>query len=232
MSSRTRRFRQWSVSLVAACAAALAACHKDASPVSPPTPASIAPTQGSSAQTATVGQALPSAVTVTVLDASGTPLSGVGVAWTILAGGGSLSATSATTNADGQATVTWTLGTVARVDSLQATTASALTVVVTATAQPGPVMTLQKVAGDQQMVAEGSTSAPIVVQALDQYGNVVPNVAITWVDQNGGALSSTQTMTDASGDATVTLTADPAQETYTIVALDGSIQVTFVETSN
>jgi adhesin/invasin len=216
---------------VVALAATLAACHKD-SPVAPATPARIAPTTGSNAQVGTVGQQLSSPVTVQVLDANGAPMSGVTITWTVLAGGGSLDANTSTTDASGNALVHWTLGTVVGVDSLQALVGGAVWVDVGATAQPGAVASLQKVAGDQQTVAEGSTSAPITVQALDQYGNIVPNVTIMWVDQSGGALSASQTMTNAQGDATITLTADQAAETYTIVAEDGSAEVTFVVTSS
>jgi adhesin/invasin len=216
---------------VAALAAALAACHKD-SPVAPALPTKIAPTPGSTAQVGTVGQQLAAPVTVQVLDVNGNPMSGVTITWTILAGGGSLDASTSTTDASGNALVHWTLGTVAGVDSLQALVGGAVWVDVGATAQPGAVASLQKVAGDQQSVPDGSMSAPIVVEALDQFGNAVPNATILWVDENGGVLSSTTTMTDSTGKATVTLATDQAPETYTIVAEDGSVQVTFVVTSN
>jgi adhesin/invasin len=214
-----------------ALAVALAACHKD-SPAAPTLPTKIAPTPGSNAQVGTVGQQLAAPVTVQVLDANGNPMSGVTITWTILAGGGSLDASTSTTDASGNALVHWTLGTVAGADSLQALVGGAVWVDVGATAQPGAVASLQKVSGDQQNVPDGSTSAPIVVEALDQYGNVVPNATITWMDENGGALSTTSTTTDSSGKATVTLATDQAPETYTIVAEDGSVQVTFVVTSN
>jgi hypothetical protein len=231
MHSRSHRTRKSSVLLAAALALVAAACHKD-SPVSPPTPTQVAPTQGSDAQISTVGQRLPLPVTVRVLNASGSPVRGVTVAWTILAGGGSLDVGTSTTDSTGDALVHWTLGTVARMDSLQASVGTSLSVVVVATAQAGVVASLQKVSGDQQTLARGTTSAPLIVQAFDQYGNVVRNAAIAWSDQNGGLLSAAQTMTDSNGKAAVTLTTDPAPATYAIVAQAGSLKVTFVVTGN
>jgi len=231
MTSRARRTRPSSVLLAVACTAVLAACHKGA-PVAPLVPASMSPTQGSDAQSGTVGQRLPASVVVRVYDQNGSPMGNVVVVWTIVAGGGSLDTGLSTTDAQGDALVNWTLGTVAGVDSLEAYAGGAVSYIVVAKGQPGPVTTLSKVAGDQQAVAKGTTSAPLIVQARDQYGNLVPGSAITWVDQNGGALSAAQTTTDASGDASVTLTTDPSAETYTIVAQDGAARVTFVVTSS
>ncbi|MFI5244058.1 MAG: Ig-like domain-containing protein [Gemmatimonadales bacterium] len=217
--------------LAAALVVVAVACHKD-SPASPPTPARVTPTQGSDAQIGMVGQRLPLPVTVRVLNASGSPVRGVTVAWTILAGGGSLDVGTSTTDSTGDALVNWTLGTVTRLDSLQASVGSSLSVVVVATAQAGAVASLKKVSGDQQTLPRGTTSAPFIVQAFDQYGNVVSNAAITWSAQNGGLLSAAQTMTDSSGRTAVTLTTDPAPATYTIVAQAGSLRVTFVATGS
>jgi hypothetical protein len=231
MESRSHGARNTSAFIAAALALAAVACHKE-SPVSPPSPATVAPTQGSDAQFGTVGQRLPLPVTVRVLGASGSPIGGITVTWTIVAGGGTLDVGTSTTNAAGNALVNWTLGTVARLDSLQASAGASTSVVLVATAQAGAVASLKKVSGDQQSLPRGTTSAPFIVQAFDQYLNVVPNAVISWSDQNGGLLSAAQTMTDFSGKAAVTLTTDPAPATYTIVAQSGSLRVTFAATGN
>lgn len=62
-------------------------------------------------QSTTTGTAAASALVVKVTDASGNAVSGVAVTWAITSGGGSLSATSATTDANGQASTTYTAGT-------------------------------------------------------------------------------------------------------------------------
>lgn len=62
-------------------------------------------------QSAAPGAALPVPVAVVVQNSSGAPLSGVAVTFTVDSGGGSLSQTAATTDANGTASAgTWTLG--------------------------------------------------------------------------------------------------------------------------
>lgn len=90
---------------------ALAACGGDAGPGEPETPTAtqIAAVSGDG-QSGTVGAALPSAIVVKVTDARGTAVSGVAVSFVVVSGGGSVSPSSATTDASGQASATWTLG--------------------------------------------------------------------------------------------------------------------------
>jgi len=219
-----------SSAIAAAVATVIAACHKD-SPVAPIVPTRVSVTQGSDAQVGTAGQRLPSSVTVRALDQNGNPMASVAVSWRILAGGGSLDAAMSTTDAAGDALVNWTLGTAARLDSLQASVGATVSTVVIAIATAGPVTSLKKVGGDQQ-VPRGTTSAPIIVQAADQYGNVVAHAPVSWAVQSGGALSATQTMTDSGGHATVTLTTDAVASTYTVTARAGALSVTFVVTGS
>ncbi|MBD2676749.1 MULTISPECIES: N,N-dimethylformamidase beta subunit family domain-containing protein [Nostoc] len=61
-------------------------------------------------QSATTGAVLPNPLVVRVVNAQNTPQSGVTVNFDIISGGGSLSVTSAVTNASGQASTTVTLG--------------------------------------------------------------------------------------------------------------------------
>ena len=61
-------------------------------------------------QSAAVNQTLPQPLVVAVLDQSSSPISGVIVNWAVTAGGGTLSASSVATNAQGLSAVTWTLG--------------------------------------------------------------------------------------------------------------------------
>jgi uncharacterized protein YjdB len=72
-------------------------------------------------QTGLVGATLPTPPSVQLLDAAGRGVSGVAVTFTVTGGGGRLSATSATTNANGVATAgSWTLGTLAGTNTAQA----------------------------------------------------------------------------------------------------------------
>src|SRR5882724_6455225 len=98
------------------------ACAKEST--SPPaTPAAIALVSGNS-QAGPAGQALGQPLVVRVTSSSGAGVAGVAgvaVSWTTTAGGGSLSAATATTAANGQASVTWTLGTTAGTSNNTAT---------------------------------------------------------------------------------------------------------------
>lgn len=61
-------------------------------------------------QCAPAGAALPTTLRVRVVDAGGSPQGGVEVRWTVSAGTGTPSADSAITDAEGRATISWTLG--------------------------------------------------------------------------------------------------------------------------
>lgn len=87
-------------------AAAFVAGCKDSSPVSH-APTTILLVSGSN-QAANVSTALDSSLVVKVVDGLNKPVSGVALTWTTL-GGGALSATSTTTDANGLSSVKWTL---------------------------------------------------------------------------------------------------------------------------
>jgi hypothetical protein len=110
---------------------------KDTDPT--PVPTLIA-SNGGNGQTGTPGTALLAPLSVLVSDASGAPVPGVAVNWSVVNGGGAVSPASSQTNADGVATTTFTLGPAegeqqaqAAVDQLQGSP-----VVFTATASVAP----------------------------------------------------------------------------------------------
>lgn len=86
-------------------AAGLSACHD--SPSIPHTPTTLIIVSGNN-QSADVSTALDSSLVVRVLDGGGKTVAGVPLTWSV-AGGGSLSATSTTTDGNGQSSVKWTL---------------------------------------------------------------------------------------------------------------------------
>lgn len=203
--------------LTAALAATAAACSSDNNSA-PLVAASVSVSASSQGQIGTVGTALAQAVTVQVVDQDGNPVANNAVTWTIVTGGGSVSAGTSVTDGNGNATTIWTLGTIAGVDTLQATIASGATAKVGAVALAAGMSALVKVSGDSQSVSPGATSQALVVEAVDVYGNAVSNVSVTWAATGGAVLSSTSTMTNASGEASVTATAGVSATTYTITA--------------
>jgi subtilisin family serine protease len=88
-------------------AAALFVGCKDQSPI-PHTPTHLIVVSGAN-QSEDPSKPLDSALVVRVLDGAEKPVAGVTLTWTVT-GGGSVSALTSTTDAQGQATVTWTLG--------------------------------------------------------------------------------------------------------------------------
>ncbi len=164
-------------------------------------PAAVALLSGDQ-QSATVGATLSSDLALQVNDAGGNPIGGVDVSFAVVQGGGSLSDAELTTDAGGQASTTWTLGTDAGTQAVSASAGDASSTF-TATALPDAPDSLAKVSGDGQTgLAGDKLDNPIVVAVLDQYGNGVPGVDVDFtVESGGGSLDSSSTTTDAAGEA-------------------------------
>jgi hypothetical protein len=173
--------------------------------VSPPAPATLVAV-GATDLSATVATAVSTPPTVKVFDLHGTPVAGVTVQFAVTAGGGSISRSSATTDAAGTATAgTWTLGTAAGINTLDASVTAIPTVRFVATAVPGAPATLAVSAGGNQSGAIGAAvaTAPAVI-VKDQYGNPVSGVAVSFAVVSGnGTLSGTAATTGADGIARV-----------------------------
>jgi hypothetical protein len=98
-------------------------------------PATVAAAQGNS-QTGKPGQALANNVVIRVTGDLNTPLSGIPVQFQVTAGGGAISPQTALTNAFGEVTVKWTLGTAVGTQSATAAASTLSPVQLTATAAP------------------------------------------------------------------------------------------------
>ena len=193
----------------------------------------LAANPGVSGQTGTVGQVLPTPISVHLTDQNGAAMSGVAITWSVVGSGGSVDSATSTTNSNGDAVTDWTLGTVVGTDSLNASTASGLTTAISATANAGAFTTMVKVSGDSQAVAAGSAGQPLVVRTVDQYGNAVSGVTVNWVVSGGGTLSAASSTSDANGLAQVTLTTDPAPASYTVTASSGAATpIVFTQTGS
>jgi Bacterial Ig-like domain (group 1) len=172
---------------------------------------------GSSGQTGVAGQALPNPISVHVTDQNNNSFIGAVVSWSVVGAGGSVSSATSITDANGNATVNWTLGTAVGVDSLVASIPIGASVTITATATAA-VTALLKVSGDNQTVVAGTTSQPLVVRVANANGTGISGATVTWVVANGGTLSANSTLTDANGDAQVTLATSAVPGTATVTA--------------
>jgi hypothetical protein len=185
----------------------------------------IAIVSGSDGQIGTVGQPLANPIVVHVVDVNGNSAGNSLVTWTVLTGGGSVSAATSLTDGNGNASVIWTMGPTVGAATLRAAIVNGASVVITATAQSGNITaSINKTSGDAQTIAAGTI--------LDLNGNPVANAAVSW-STSGGTLSATNTTTNAAGQTQVTLTTAAAPAIYTVtVQSPGAAAVTFTITAN
>jgi len=160
---------------------------------------------------------------VRVSDVYGNPVSGVSVTWAVASGGGSVDDTGGTTTgSDGLATVTsWTLGASVGANSLTATSAglTGSPVTFTASATAAAPATITVVGGGTQTgVVVGQSSSPITYRVKDSGNTALAGVTVSFSRTGSGTLSASTGVTNASGDASVTLTTHTGVETATVAA--------------
>lgn len=167
------------------------------------------------AQTGTAGAALANPIMVKVTDQSGAAMANVSVAFAVTAGGGSVGAASGTTNSQGEASTTWTLGPMAGANSNTATASVAgLTgspVTFTASATAGAPTQIGASAGNAQTGEVGAVVAQApTVTVQDANDNPVAGATVTWtVTGGGGSLTAATSMTNAAGEASIGWTLGP-----------------------
>ena len=171
------------------------------SPGAPP-PAAVQPFSGDG-QSAPAGSALLAPLSARVVDAGGSPLSGVPVSWTVVSGHGKILGSTATTDASGIAQATWELGaelgTSQRVDASVAGVAAPATFTATATAPTSVVVT--KVAGDGQTQTI-QLLVPVVptVRVTLADGRPLRGAPVTWTPSGTSTVSAPSGTTDANGE--------------------------------
>ena len=195
-----------------------------------------------------VGEQLATPFVVSVLDQNGSAIAEAVVTFAVTAGGGTLSATSATTNANGRARSTLTLGSESGLNTISATVAGLEPVTFTASGYLTP-RSLTKVSGDgQEGPASTQLAEPFVVSVLDEDGAAIAGVAVRFLVATGeGVLSATTdanpcifkrftssstATTDANGRAATKLTLGSEPGTNTVSATVAGLEsVTFTATA-
>lgn len=196
---------------------------------------------GGDKQSGRVGEALTDPLVVQVTDSRDRPVNGVSVAFEFTSGGpgAQIVPATATTDANGKATVQVVLGTTIGPQTGQASVvtqgAKAPAISFTVMAVPENANGIAVASGDDQTGAAGSKlGQPLVVQVTDAFGNPISGVRIDWSVEGGGSVSDASTTTDDSGLASVerTLgpTAGPQSTLASSVGLAGS-PVTFTHTA-
>lgn len=157
-------------------------------------------------QTAPAGTELPVPIEVRVLDADGQAVAGQVINFKVVAGGGSVFAGTAISNASGIAKERWTVGTTVSEQRLEARAvdpvngAALVLGVFNATVTPAAPSAIAVAAGTGQtgVVATPLTDS-IAARVVDQFGNGVPAVSVAWTAANGGSVTPATSMTGADG---------------------------------
>lgn len=178
-----------------------------------------------SPQSATVGQAFGHPLSARVVDAYGTGVANVAVGFAAPPGGASavLSAASATTDAQGFASVTATANDVAGAYAVTASVAGVATTAsfaMTNLAAAPSAVTATSGTPQSTTVAQ-AFAAPLAVHVADAFGNAVAGTTVSFEAAGGPAtadLSDFTPVTDANGDVSVTATANDVAGTYEVMA--------------
>ena len=196
-----------------------------------------------------VGEQLAKPFVVSVLDQDGSAFAEAVVTFSVTAGGGTLSAATVTTDANGRAATRLTLGSQPGTNTVEATVEGLEPETFTATAIVQTAHTLAKVSGDnQEGPASTQLAAPFVVSVLDQAGSPLAGATVTFSVTAGGGLlssttdanpctiesstSSTTATTDANGQAATRLTLGSEPGTNTVSAtVEGLEAETFTATA-
>jgi hypothetical protein len=190
----------------------------------PGSPAAISVT-GGTPQSAVVHLVFVAPLAVHVTDANGNAVANATVAFNAPVSGASAvaSSTSATTDADGNASVTASANAVAGSYTLVASVqglASQANFALTNIA--GPVAAVAVSGGSpQSAIVNHAFAAPLAVHAVDADGNAVAGASVSFAVPTSGTsatLSATTAMTDANGDASVTATANATVGSYAVTA--------------
>ena len=173
-------------------------------------------------QSGATGDTLTNPFVVEVRYGSDIPLAGLTVTFTVLTGGGTLSATTGTTDANGQAESTLTLGGDPGSNTVEVSaenSAETVTFSAEAVSPPPTPTTLSSISGGEQDELTGGTSMdPFVVEVIDQDGNPLEGVTVTFtILADDGSMRTTTVPTDESGRAEITLPpgSDPGRYTIT-----------------
>ena len=195
-----------------------------------------------------IGEQLATPFVVSVLDQNGLAIAEAVVTFAVTAGGGTLSATSVTTNANGRARSTLTLGSEPGLNTISATVAGLEPVTFTANGYLTP-RSLTKVSGDgQEGPASTQLAEPFVVSVSDEDGAAIVGVAVKFLAATGEGMLSSSTdanpcifkrftssstvTTDANGRAAAKLTLGSGPGTNTVSATVAGLEsVTFTATA-
>ena len=194
------------------------------------TPQSIRIVSGGD-QEGNAGGALASPFVVEVRDGDSVAFEGVPVTFTVTSGGGTLSTASVTTDSNGRAESTLTLGSDAGTNTVEVAVTGVQEKQTFSAEGVSMPKTIQLISGNNQEGSPGASLAnPFVVEVQDQSDNPLPDVEVTFtVTSGGGTLSAASVTTDSNGrvESTLTLGPDAGMNTVTVSVTGIQEQQTF-----
>src|SRR5437868_2197929 len=205
------RFPGWLLICCCAVVSLTIACGDSSGPSIAPT--SIVLVSGDAQATPEVGTKLPLPLTIKVADAQRNAVSGVTVTWATASG--SLSAPSSVTDANGTATVEWTLGNTAGNQSATASVIGLKSVTFSVIAVAGPLAQIILSRDTVELLGIGD-SFRLTARAADKFGNFLASA--TTVESN----DTTIVTADNFGSGAI-LTAHASDRTTSVRASAGSI---------
>lgn len=170
-------------------------------------------------QEGAAGRALAQQLGALLVDGDGRAIAGYPVSFRVTEGGGSLSATTIRTDALGVARTSWTIGPAGTPQRAVATVVDTVTgavldtAVFTATSRILADRRLWRWSGDLQNGEPGTTLRwPITIQVTDTLEAPVAGATVAWrILEGGGTLGVSESVTNAQGLASVTLTLPSAR---------------------
>jgi hypothetical protein len=198
-----------------------------------PGPAVALVTNGISSQSAIVGRTFPFTPAAGARDAYGNAVTGVPVTFSVTGGNGIVVGTSKVTNEYGFAGVDeWRAGTIAGLNTLQATSGTLRSVSFTATGTPETPATVEKVGGDGQ-TGPVDTTLPIALSVVvkDKFGNPIAGTGAYFAPVTGAPPNPTSVLTDANGIAAYRWKLTTAVGTQTLNAGIGPAALVFTATA-
>ncbi|HEY5489565.1 MAG TPA: hypothetical protein VIK25_00115 [Gemmatimonadaceae bacterium] len=188
-------------------------------------------------QTGNVSQSLTAPMIVRVIDASGVPVTGVNVTWTLPAGnsGGFASPSVSSTDGSGQASMLWTLGSKVGLQQITASATGVPSLTLQATVQVGSSGAVIMDNGNGQVSSAGALLATYLrVLVVDQSGTAVVGARVTWAVVTGlGSLAKSWGLTNAAGYDSVAWTLGATSGAQTVSAtVTGVTPVTFTATAS
>lgn len=199
--------------------------------ITPGTPGGITLKSGNN-QSAVPGQAVTSPLVAQVVDVAGNPLAGQQVVWTVTPTGAvTLTGTTTTSDSNGQVQTNVSLplttsGQVTVKVALQSNPNISTSFVITAVIQ---VSGLQFLASNSQTILENANTA-LTVQLTAANGQSAANIPITFSVSGPATLGGTTAVTNAQGQATVSVIAGSTTGTVTVNAVAGGQTAIFTLT--